>query len=348
MREVDRQREIRRKLSRMEQSPGKGGLVRTEAGAVGRVAPLRTGFYSLDEALGVGGFPRGSIVEVFGPSSSGKTTLALQAVAAAQRCGAGAAWVDADRAFDPEYASRLGAAIEALPVVCPESAEEALEMTRQLALSGLIDLLVVDSAAALTPRLEFDMGLGAGGSGLHSRVMASALPGLAAAASRGGACLLFLNQTRERPDSPESETSAGGSPLKLGAAVRVSLHPVGRLAGGAGVRVRVRVMKNKWAEPFREVELELRSSAGFSREADLLQAALRLGLAGHSAAGFVFGAEALGRTGEQARLSLERDPVLRARIEAALEERLGFPGGPSNGLPDANRGSGEPGPGGGR
>ena len=207
----------------------------------------------------MGGLPRGCLVELFGPSC-GKTTLALQVAAHLQEHGSTVAWIDSDHAFDPLYAARLGVRIERLPVVEPESAEEALEIARRLALSGAVDLLVVDSAAALVPSLELETGIGTSGPGLHSRVLASGLRRLAMAVARAGASVLFLNQTRGRPEPSggETETSAGGPPLKLYAAVRIALGPAG------GRRVRFRVLKNKVATAFVEGDLERNPGLGFA------------------------------------------------------------------------------------
>lgn len=237
MSEEERQRTIRLKLARMHsRTPG----------------ALATGFPSLDQALGVGGLPRGSIVELFGPSAAGKTTLALQIVAHAQQAGSPATWIDADHTFDPAYAARLSVNIEALPLGQPESAEEALEVTRQLAVSGAVDLIVLDSAAALVPLMELETSLGEGSAGMQSRVLASGLRKLAAAA-RSGVVILFLNQTR---GGGENEVSAGGPGLKLYAAVRILLEPS---AGG----VRFRTVKNKVSAPFATGELQWSGAVGF-------------------------------------------------------------------------------------
>ncbi len=242
MSEEERQRVIRLKLSRMQSSTG---------------GAIPTGFKALDEALGIGGLPRGRMVEIFGPSSGGKTTLALQIVAHAQQSGSMAAWIDADHAFDPTYAARLSVNLEALPVGQPESAEEALEVARQLAASGAVDLLVVDSAAALVPRMELETALGDSGPGVQSRVLSAGLRKLAASVARSGVVVLFLNQTRG--GGGDGEVSAGGPGLKLYAAVRILLEPAGR----AGVRFRT--VKNKVAAPFADGELQWGSVLGFAK-----------------------------------------------------------------------------------
>jgi recombination protein RecA len=229
------------------------------AGAPRRVAPaIPTGFPALDQALG-GGFPRSAMSELFGPPSSGKTTLALQWVAHLQASGLTAAWIDADHTFDPAYAAALGVGIESVPLARPESAEQALEMAGRLALSGAVDVVVIDSAAALAPQVELDSGV-TGGAGLQSRVLASGLKLLARAVARSGAAVLLLNQTRSRmdPRARGMETSAGGPSLKLYAAVRLLLEPVG------GRTVRFRTLKNKAAAAFREGALRRGDALGFA------------------------------------------------------------------------------------
>jgi recombination protein RecA len=247
MTEQDRQRAIRLRLARMDEPSA--------------IPVIATGFAALDAALGTGGFPRGQMVELFGASSTGKTTLALQVIAHAQSCGLTAAWIDAEHAFDPAYAATLGVAIDRLPVAKPESAEQALEMVRQLASSRAVDMLVVDSAAALIPRLELETLLGEGGQGLQSRVLASGLRNLAGIVARTGAVVVFLNQLRSRPEASrgESETTAGGPALKLYAAVRISLD------ARAPDRVRFRVLKNKAAAAFGEGDLHYQRGQGFMK-----------------------------------------------------------------------------------
>jgi recombination protein RecA len=242
--EEERQRAIRLRLSRMESR------------AAGPA--IATGFAALNAALG-GGLPCGHMVELFGPSSSGKSTLALQLVGRLQRTGSTAAWIDAEHTLDPAYAAMLGVAIDRLLVAQPDSAEQALEIARQLAVSGTVELLVIDSAAALVPSLELETGIGVSSPGLHGRVLASGLRSLSITLARTGASLLVLNQVRSRmePSDGEGETSAGGPSLKLHAAVRIVLVP------GTGKRVRFRVLKNKGGGAFSEGELEWNQGVGF-------------------------------------------------------------------------------------
>jgi recombination protein RecA len=261
MTEAERRQAIYRKLSRMERQPSKSAILCVNGQAASPLAAIPTGFPSLDAALGVGGFPRGCITEIFGPDGCGKTTLALRAIAHFQRSGGMAALIDAEHVFDAGYARALGVELERLPVLEPESAEDAIEIGRRLALSGAVDLLVVDSVAALVPRMELETAVGESGPGLHGRVLASGLRKLAAAVSRGQVSLVFLNQTRARPQAlfGEEESSSGGISLKLYAAVRVALAPSG------GSLVRVRVLKNKVAEPFREADIELLTEGGAAK-----------------------------------------------------------------------------------
>jgi recombination protein RecA len=244
MKEADRRRAILEQLARTPAAPPEA---------------LITGFPGLDAAIG--GLPRGRIVEIFGAPGTGKTTLALQIVAHVQRAGGNAAWVDAERAFDPAYAARLGVALERMPVVQPESAEEALEIVRRLALSGAVDVLAIDSAAALVPQAELAAGVGAAGGGLHARVLASGLRRLDAALRRGGAVAIFLNQARARWEDvgEEAGTAAGGPPLKLFAAVRIALR-----GAGPGAPVRFRVLKSQAGGAFQEGDLPWNDDAGFS------------------------------------------------------------------------------------
>jgi recombination protein RecA len=250
MKEQDRQRAIRLRLARMENGPAQPGS-----------AAIPTGLAPLDRALGGGGLPRSCITELFGPSSIGKTTLLLQTIAHLQTSGLAAAWIDADRSYDPAYAAQLGVLVERLPVAQPEAAEHALEIARQLAGSGAVDLLVVDSAAALVPSLELAAGIGQSALGLHSRVLASGLRKLASAVAKTGAAVVFLNQTRSRLDESggEAETSAGGPPLKLYAAVRIALF-----ASGAR-QIGFRVLKNKVSEGTQEGRLEWLRGGGFAK-----------------------------------------------------------------------------------
>ncbi len=244
MNEAERQRKIRSKLV---------------AGESARApAALPTGFRALDAALGIGGLPRGRIVEIFGPASCGKTALALQIAGHAQRSGAAVVWIDAEHVFDPAFAGRLGVELSRLAITEPRSAEEAFDMARRFVASGAVDLIVIDSAAALVPQLEMAMTIGQPGAGFHARVLARELRRLAMEAARSTTSIVFLNQIRIRVEGPgELETSSGGAALKLHASVRISLAAIGR-------RVHVRVVKNRFAPAFISGELDWRPGQGFA------------------------------------------------------------------------------------
>jgi len=244
--EEERQRAIWLRLARMGTASGAPEVF------------FASGFRALDEVLG-GGFPRGHIVELFGPSGCGKTTLAIQSVARAQQNAFTAAWIDADHTFDPAWAAALGVDMEHVPFARPANAEQGMEIARQLVGSGAVDLVVVDSAAALVPRLELEAGIGNDAPGLHARVLASGLRKLSSTLRKSAACVVFLNQMRNRPEAStgEGETSAGGAPLKLFAAVRIAMIPA------AGGRMVLRVRKNKVAEGMAESALERRRGVGF-------------------------------------------------------------------------------------
>jgi recombination protein RecA len=246
MKEEERQQAILLRLARMRTAPDAPD------------AFFASGFRALDESLGRG-FPRGQMVELFGPAGCGKTTLAIQCVAHAQKNAFTAAWIDADHTFDPAWAAGLGVDMERVPFAQPATAEQGMEIARQLAGSGAVDLVVVDSAAALVPRLELEAGIGNDAPGLHARVLASGLRKLRHTLRKSGACVVFLNQMRNRPEASagEGETSAGGAPLKLFAAVRIAMSP------SAGARVVLRVRKNKVAESMAEGTLERRRGVGF-------------------------------------------------------------------------------------
>lgn len=246
MNEIERQQRIRAKVSSLDPGPALRGR-----------SVYSTGFPTLDAALGIGGLPPGCIVEIFGPPSSGKTAFALQAIASCLRDGGNAGWIDAEHVFDPAFAVQLGVPTDRLPVTEPQAAEEAFGMARQFAASGVVDLIVIDSTAALVPRLEIAASIGAAGPGLHSRMLSSELRRVASAARRGGTCIVFLSQMRVQSGPGRSrETSSGGSSLKLHASMRIGL-------AAAGHRVRFRIVKNTLAAPFAECVLEWRAGSGF-------------------------------------------------------------------------------------
>ncbi len=329
MNDVDRQRKIDLALAQMEKQFGRGSVLRLGSRNVIEISAIPTGSISLDAALGVGGFPRGRVVEVFGPESSGKTTIALHVVAEAQRAGGTAAFVDAEHALDPGYARRLGVDVDNLLVSQPDCGEQALEITAALIGSGAVDTVVVDSVAALVPRAELEGEMGDSFMGLQARLMSQALRKLTGLVSRTGACLIFINQLREKIGVMfgNPETTTGGRALKFYASVRLDVRRGAALKDGdlvVGSRTKIKVVKNKVAPPFREAEIDLLHGVGISREGDLLDAAAAKNLVEKSGSWFSFRGERIGQGRENARQALKQNPDLAWRIELALRPLLGL------------------------
>lgn len=291
-------------------------------------APISGGCLSLDWALGTGGYPHGQMVEIFGPESSGKTTLALAAVAGAQRAGGAAAYIDVEHALDASWAATVGVDTAVLLVAQPDSGEQALEMVLALAASGTVDLVVVDSVAALVPRAELGGGMGDVTVGFQERMLSQFLRKLGPAVVRSGACLIFLNQIRQnlaRLGNPER--SAGGPSLKFHAGVRAEVRGIGPVfldGAVAGSRIHARIVKNRVAPPFREAEFDILHAEGISRESDLLDLAAAHQLVEVSGAGYGFAGRLLGRTRDAARRHLKECAPLREALETALSRRLGL------------------------
>lgn len=295
----------------------------SEAGAIS------TSCLSLDAAIGVGGFPRGRIVEVYGPESSGKTTLALQVVASAQREGGVCAYIDAEHAMDPEYAGKLGVNIDDMLISQPDSGEQALEIAETLVRSNSVDVIVVDSVAALVPRAELDGEMGDSLPGLQARLMSQALRKITAIVANSHTCFIFINQLREKIGvffgSPE--TTTGGKALKFYSSLRLDIRRIGAIKDGdkvVGNRTRVKVVKNKCAPPFRETEFDIMYGEGISREGDLIDLAVNHNVIEKAGAWFSYAGERLGQGRENVKTLLKNTPDLTARIENDVKVELGF------------------------
>jgi len=317
-------------LAQIEKQYGKGSIMKLGAKDFKHDVPvISTTSLSIDAALGIGGFPRGRVVEVYGPESSGKTTLTLHVVAEAQRQGGLAAFVDAEHALDPEYAKKLGVDIDNLLVSQPDSGEQALEITEVLVRSGAIDILVVDSVAALVPRAELEGEMGDSHVGLQARLMSQALRKLTAVVARSRTCLVFINQIREKIGVMfgNPETTTGGRALKFYASVRLDIRRIGQIKEGdqdIGSRTRVKVVKNKMAPPFKLAEFDILFGTGISRTGDLIDLAITHRLIDKSGAWFSYGETRLGQGRENVRQFLEQNSDIRLEIDQKLRRQLGL------------------------
>lgn len=329
--EKERARTLGATLNQIEKQFGKGSIVRLGAReAMVSVAAISTGSISLDYALGVGGFPRGRISEIFGPESSGKTTVALQVVAEAQRQGGMAAFIDVEHALDPGYARKLGVDVDNLLVSQPDYAEQALEITNALIASGSIDVLVVDSVAALVPKSELEGEMGDSFVGLQARLMSQAMRKLTGIVSKSNTCLIFINQIREKIGVMfgNPETTTGGRALKFYASVRADIRRVAALKEGetiTGSRTKVKIVKNKLAPPFREAEFDILYGEGISREGDLIDLGVAQGVLEKSGSWYSYKGERIGQGRENARQFLRDNAEIRAAIDAELRRLLGMP-----------------------
>jgi recombination protein RecA len=325
--ERERRKHIDQALLQMEKQFGKGSVLRLGSRNVLPVNVISSGSISIDAALGVGGFPRGRVIEVFGPESSGKTTIALHALAQAQSEGGTAAFIDAEHALDPAYAKTLGVDTDNLLVSQPDHGEQALEITSALVASGGVDVVVVDSVAALVPKAELEGEMGDSFVGLHARLMSQALRKLTGIVARTNTCLIFINQVREKIGVMfgNPETTTGGRALKFYASVRLEVRRIASIKDGDRVvanRTKVKVVKNKVAAPFRECEVDLVYGAGISRTADLVDTAVAQSLVEKSGSWYSFQGERIGQGRENAKAFLEQNAEIAARLEAELRKRL--------------------------
>ena len=317
-------------VGQIEKQFGKGSIMRL--GQKGGVAPIEvipTGAISIDYALGIGGMPRGRVVEIFGPESSGKTTLALQVIAQAQKLGGMAAFVDAEHALDAAYAQKLGVDLDSLLVSQPDNGEQALEIVEVLIRSGGVDVVVVDSVAALVPRAEIEGEMGEAQMGLQARLMSQALRKLTGVVSKSKTCLVFINQLREKIGVMfgNPETTTGGRALKFYASVRVDIRRIASIKDGEAVvggRTRVKIVKNKLAPPFREAEFDVMYGEGISREGDLLDLAVEHKVIEKSGAWFAYGGERLGQGRENVKAFLKEHPEITRVIEERVRKELGL------------------------
>ncbi len=339
----ERAKAVELAVSQIEKQFGKGSIMRL-GGKDSIVAPIpviSTGSISLDWALGVGGFPRGRVIEIFGPESSGKTTLALQTIAQAQKLGGVAAFVDAEHALDAKYAQKLGVDLENLLVSQPDNGEQALEITEVLIRSNGVDVVVVDSVAALVPRAEIEGEMGDAQMGLQARLMSQALRKLTGVVAKSKTSLIFINQLREKIGVMfgNPETTTGGRALKFYSSVRVDIRRIGAIKDGdqvTGGRTRVKVVKNKVAPPFREAEFDVMYGEGISREGDLLDQGVEHNLVEKSGTWFSYKGERLGQGRENAKTFLKQNPAMASALEVSLRQAMGLANnGPAAVVPEA-------------
>jgi recombination protein RecA len=330
MDEKERARALDLALGQIEKQFGKGSILRLGSkDAIVPVSVISTGSISLDAALGVGGFPRGRINEIFGPESSGKTTIALQVVAEAQKKGGIAAFIDVEHALDPIYSRKLGVDIDNLLVSQPDFGEQALEITNTLVSSGQIDVLVVDSVAALVPKAELEGEMGDSHMGVQARLMSQALRKLTGIVSKSRTCLIFINQIREKIGVMfgNPETTTGGRALKFYSSVRLDIRRIAAIKDGeqvVGNRTKVKVVKNKVASPFREAEFDIIYGEGVSKEGDLLDLGVAQNMVEKSGSWFSYKGDRIGQGRENARQFLKDNPDIRQSLDAELRKALGL------------------------
>ena len=316
-------------MEKIEKDFGKGSIMRMNSQEVSDVPVIPTGSITLDMALGVGGYPKGRVVEIYGPESSGKTTLAIHAIAEAQKAGGIAAFIDAEHAFDSFYAQKLGVDVDNLLISQPDNGEQALEIADSLIRSSAIDIIVIDSVAALTPKAEIEGEMGDSKMGLQARLMSQALRKLTSSISKTKTVCIFINQLRDKIGVVygNPETTTGGNALKFYASVRIDIRRMSVIKDGEeqlGTRTKVKVVKNKVAPPFRSATFDILYGQGISRSGELIDLGLEAKIIEQSGSWFAFGSEKLGQGREKVRALLDEDPELRRQIEAKVTEFLGM------------------------
>ncbi len=325
----ERRQQILATLAQMDKQFGKGSVLMLGSRSTLPIEVITTGSVAIDNALGVGGFPRGRVVEVFGPESSGKTTLALHVIAEAQKAGGNAAFIDAEHALDPTYAAKLGVDIANLVVSQPDYGEQALEIAQALVNSQALDVIVIDSVAALTPKAEIEGEMGDNHMGLHARMMSQALRKLTASVSKANTCLIFINQVREKIGVMfgNPETTTGGRALKFFASVRTEVRRMTAIKDGeviVGNRTKVKIVKNKVAPPFREAEIDILYGIGISKEGDLLDLGAEHKILEKSGSWYSYKGERIGQGRENARQTLIERMELRQTIDSEIRQALGL------------------------
>jgi recombination protein RecA len=323
----DRRKAIQSAIGQMDKQFGKGAVLLLGSRNALPVTTISTGSLSVDHALGVGGLPRGRVIEIYGPESSGKTTFTLHVIAEAQKAGGYAAFIDAEHALDPKYAGVLGVDVDNLIVSQPDSGEQALEIASAMVATNAVDLIVIDSVAALVPRAELEGEMGDSHVGLQARLMSQALRKLTGQVARTNTCLVFINQLREKIGVMfgNPETTTGGRALKFYSSVRIEVRRGAALKDGdqiVGNRTKVKIVKNKVAAPFKEAEVDLLHGSGFSREADVLDLGVAHGVVEKSGSWFSFSGERVGQGRENARQFLRDNPDTMKRVESAVRTRL--------------------------
>ncbi|HEY2845293.1 MAG TPA: recombinase RecA [Bryobacteraceae bacterium] len=329
MDEKERARTLTATLGQIEKQFGKGSVIRLGAQAVQAVPSISSGSISVDFALGIGGYPRGRISEIFGPESSGKTTVALQVAAEAQKVGGMAAYIDVEHALDPAYARKLGVDIDNLLVSQPDYGEQALEITNALIASGSIDVLVLDSVAALVPKAELDGEMGDSFMGVHARLMSQAMRKLTGIVSKSNTCLIFINQIREKIGVMfgNPETTTGGRALKFYSSVRTDIRRIAAIKDGEvviGNRTKIKVVKNKLAPPFREAEFDIIYGEGISKEGDLIDLGVQHNLVEKSGAWYSYKGERIGQGRENAKQFLRENADVCKKVDTELRKQLGL------------------------